>query len=101
MTQNIKVIDQLNLQNKRVFIRVDFNVPLAEGRIADRTRIAAALPTIRYALDKGAKVILAAHLGRPKGKRTSELSLQPVSVALADCLGIPAVSYTHLRAHET
>jgi hypothetical protein len=87
MTQNIKVIDQLDLQGKRVFIRVDFNVPLAEGRVADPTRIEAALPTIRYALDKNAKVILASHLGRPKGKRTPELSLKPVSVALADSLG--------------
>jgi len=83
----IKAIDQLKLQGKRVFLRVDFNVPLEEGRVKDDTRIRAALPTIQYALGQGAKVILASHLGRPKGKVVPELSLKPVAQRLGELLG--------------
>ena len=71
-------VKDLDLSGKRVFIRVDFNVPIKNGVIGDDTRIRASLPTIRYALDKGATVILASHLGRPKGKPVPEYSLAPV-----------------------
>jgi len=81
-------MDRLTLSGKRVFIRVDFNVPVTETReVADDTRIREALPSIRYASEHGAKVLLASHLGRPKGKADPALSLKPVAVRLAKLVG--------------
>src|SRR5512133_3795659 len=84
-------IRDLDLKGKRVFIRVDFNVPLAPGgqEITSDKRIRAALPTIKYALDHGAAVILASHLGRPKGKPNPEMSMKPVAVRLSQLLSRP------------
>src|SRR5713226_200656 len=84
-------IRDLPLKGQRVFIRVDFNVPLKNGVIGDDTRIRASLPTIRYALEHGATAVLASHLGRPKGKPNPELSLRPVSERLEQLLGRPVV----------
>jgi len=83
----MKTIRDLKLDGQRVFIRVDFNVPLENGKITDDTRIRASLPTIKYALDHGATVILASHLGRPKGKPKPEFSLAPVATRLSELLG--------------
>src|SRR6516162_10089009 len=87
-------VRDLDLKGKRVFIRVDFNVPLekdSQGQmvITSDKRIKASLPTIQYALDKGAGLVLASHLGRPKGKPHSEMSLKPVAARLAELLGRP------------
>jgi phosphoglycerate kinase len=85
-----KTIRDLDLKNRRVFIRDDFNVPLKNGVIRDDTRIRASLPTIKYARDAGAKcVVLASHLGRPKGGPNPEMSLRPVADRLAELLGVP------------
>ena len=85
-----RTVRDLPLTGRRVFVRVDFNVPLKNGVIGNDTRIRASLPTIQYALDAGAtRIVLASHLGRPKGKPNPEMSLRPVAARLAELLGRP------------
>ena len=85
---NKKTIEDINVQGKRVLVRCDFNVPLNEkGKITNDNRIVAALPTIKYLMEHGARVILCSHLGRPKGEFKPEFSLKPVAVRLSELLG--------------
>jgi phosphoglycerate kinase len=107
-----KTIKDLALKGRRVLMRVDFNVPIKNGRIGDDTRIRASLPTIQYALDHGAKaVILCSHLGRPKGKPDAQYSLRPVAERLSsllkrpvafaeDCVGPPAKEAIERAGHD-
>jgi len=85
----IKTIKDINVQGKRVLVRVDFNVPIENGEITDDTRIKAALPTLRHLLEQGGRLILMSHLGRPKGEINPEFSLAPVAKGLTEALGQP------------
>ena len=89
MNLNKLSIAELKLANKRVLVRVDFNVPMKDGKVTNTGRIDAALPTIKYALDQGASVVLMSHLGRPDGKKNLEYTLEPIAKVLSDKLGVP------------
>lgn len=86
---NKKTMKDIDVKGKRVFVRVDFNVPMENGVITDDTRIRAAIPTIKYLVEQGAKVILASHLGRPKGEVKEDMRLTAVGVRLAELMGQP------------
>ncbi|WP_217588604.1 phosphoglycerate kinase [Lentibacillus saliphilus] len=97
---NKKTLHDLDVKGKRVFCRVDFNVPLKDGEVGDDTRIKAALPTIKYLTDNGAIVILASHLGRPKGTAVEELRLDPVAKRLSDLVGIDVLKTDEVHGKE-
>ncbi|MCW2306171.1 phosphoglycerate kinase [Rhodobium gokarnense] len=87
-------IDDLNVAGMRTLVRVDLNVPMKDGKVTDDTRIRAVVPTIKELSDKGAKVLLLAHFGRPKGEKKPEMSLEPVAGPLSDALGKPVTFVT-------
>jgi phosphoglycerate kinase len=86
---NKKSVTDIDVKGKRVLVRVDYNVPIKDGKVSDDTRIVAAMPTLKYLLDHGAAVILCSHLGRPKGAPDPQYSLRPVAAHLSDLLGKP------------
>ncbi|RYZ65472.1 MAG: phosphoglycerate kinase, partial [Proteobacteria bacterium] len=93
--RGIKTIEDFDLKEKRVFIRVDFNVPMesknGEQVITDDTRIRAAIPTITYAMEKGAKIVLASHLGRPESREDMQYSMEPVAARLGELMKIDVI----------
>jgi phosphoglycerate kinase len=89
--KGIKTVRDFELENKVVFLRLDLNVPMDKGHITDENRITASLPTIRYCMEKGAKLVLASHLGRPKSKEDKEFSLEPVAKRLQELLGVEVI----------
>ena len=93
-------LEELEVKGKRVFLRCDLNVPLKDGVIKDDGRIRASLPTIQYLLDQGASLVIAAHLGRPKGEAKPELSLAPVATRLGELLGMPIKFATEVTGSE-
>src|SRR3984893_14178984 len=88
MRPSFRTLDQADVKGRRVLVRVDLNVPMENGRVTDATRIERIVPTITEIADKGGKVILLSHFGRPKGPNPKE-SLKPVAAALADVIGRP------------
>lgn len=97
---NKKTIKDIDVKGKKVFCRVDFNVPMQDGKVTDDTRIRAALPTIQYLSEQGAKVILASHLGRPKGKPVEEMRLNAVAVRLSELFGKPVAKTDEAYGEE-
>ncbi len=97
--KGIKTIRDLELKDRTLFLRLDLNVPLENKKITDETRITASLPTIKYALEAGARIVLASHLGRPKTAEDTQFSLEPVAARLTELLGVEVILVEEPKSH--